>query len=152
MSFIYKLSDRVANTLTAEEGRELLTNEENQALDNKRAVHLAAKKRVAALDDGDIQEALKEVDDELEVLQSRMDSLSMEIDNQELWDGIEIWDNIYPRDATYTVRDYENTVKQVVREGQTAAGILADSLDLVDDEELREIQPDDDGGPGRGFA
>lgn len=136
VSYPFSVSGQLAQRMSPEEAGSVLTEQEQSQLGPEEAQRYAARKRVATLDGEAQQSAVKTALGAIEPSRSRTTTATVRIDEQDIWDGLVVYDYLYPTDSGFGPTAYDDTVTQVITEGRTCGQALLEATPFFDDPDV----------------
>jgi hypothetical protein len=94
------------------------------------------RKRIA---DADISNAMDSAEEKIQDVEPSVDWLTFSEEDPELWDGFSAVSRLYPYEPLFGIEDYNETVKQVIRDGVPVAQAVYQELEELGDEAVPDM-------------
>ena len=136
VSYPFSVSGQLAQRLAPESLDDYLTPEEQSQLGPDEARQYAARKQVATIPPERQEELTEAALSEIGPVASRTTTATVTLDGQQCWDGLTVYDFLYPADDGFETATYDETVTQVLTEGHGCGSALLEAAELFEDAEL----------------
>lgn len=132
----FTVSGQLAERLSPEDAGEVLTEQEQSRLGPEEAQQYAARKQVATITGEQQEEIVRSALSAIEPVRCRTTAATTVVDDTQIWDGLTLYDYLYPSDDAFGPTRYDNVVTQVVAEGHGCGKALLEAVPLIDDAQL----------------
>jgi hypothetical protein len=97
------------------------------------------KQKLERIDESEREDAFASAKAEAEQIETGIQWLTYDDEGSDLWDGFVIQTRLYPYCSDFGIKQYNETMKQVVGDGVPIASTIFESLDVLGQEQAPEL-------------
>ena len=97
------------------------------------------KQKLERIDESEREDAFASARTEAEQIKTGIQWLTYDDEGSDLWDGFVIQTRLYPYSSDFGIKQYNETMKQVLGDGVPIASAIFDSLDVLGQEQAPEL-------------
>jgi hypothetical protein len=126
-------------SVTAEELEEHANQINTGAPDRQQIKTNIRHKKLRQIADEDISRARDEAEEEIQDVKPSINWLTFSEEDPELWDGFAAVAQLYPYESDFGMKEYNTSVKRVIREGVPVAQAIYRELEVLGEEAVPEL-------------